>query len=268
MTLASLPMYDLPEAAGATEELWRGLAAHLRRAGIDDVPDSLMRHPPLPEHWLSPDLLFSQTCGFPLRHALKGRARLVATPHYAVPGCEGPGYCSLILVRAGSRFRSLADLRECRAAFNGRDSQSGYNAFRSAIAPLAREGRFFAEVVETGSHAASLEAVADGRADVAAVDCVSLALIGRYRPPVVGEVREVGRTLSAPGLPYITSMDAGEDRLHRLRAGLQDAMVDPALAAARQALLLDGVSLLPDTAYERIDDMEAAAIAAGYPELA
>jgi ABC-type phosphate/phosphonate transport system substrate-binding protein len=268
MTIVSLPMYDLPEAAGATDALWRGLAEHLRRAGIEDVPGALTRHPSLPAHWLAPDLLFSQTCGFPLRHVLKGRVRLVATPCYAVPGCEGPSYRSLILVRAGSRFRSLADLRDSRAAFNARDSQSGYNAFRSVIAPLARDGRFFAEVVETGSHAASLEAVAAGRADVAAVDCVSIALFARYRRPVMREVREIGRTPSAPGLPYITSMDTGEDLLGRLRAGLQGAMADPALAAAREALLLDKVTLLPDSAYERIDEMEAAAVATGYAELA
>jgi hypothetical protein len=44
-------------------------------------------------------------------------------------------------------------------------------------------------------------------------------------------------------------------------------MVDPALAAARQALLLRDVMLLPDSAYERMDEMEAAAIARGYPAL-
>jgi len=95
MLLASLPMYDLPETEDATRILWRGLAEHLRSAGIQDVPGTLTRQLDVPEHWLSPDLLFSQTCGYPFTHILKGRVRLIATPCYNAPGCEGPEYCSI-----------------------------------------------------------------------------------------------------------------------------------------------------------------------------
>ncbi len=48
---------------------------------------------------------------------------------------------------------------------------------------------------------------------------------------------------------------------------LRAAIADPALAAAREALLLRDVMLLPDSAYERMDEMEAAAVARGYPAL-
>ena len=48
------------------------------------------------------------------------------------------------------------------------------NLFRAAIAPLAGGRPFFSEVIVTGSHAASLEAVADGNAPgLAAIDCVT-----------------------------------------------------------------------------------------------
>lgn len=117
MALASLPMYDLPETEDATRSLWDGLAGHLRSAGIPDVPDDLTRHINVPEHWLSPDLLFSQTCGYPFTHYLKGRVRLVATPCYQVPGCQGAEYCSILVVPAGASTRSFVDLRGKRAAF-------------------------------------------------------------------------------------------------------------------------------------------------------
>ena len=55
------------------------------------------------------------------------------------------------------------------------------NALRAVIAPLAEGGRFFAEIIETGGHAASLDLVAAGGADVAAIDAVSLALFALYR---------------------------------------------------------------------------------------
>ncbi len=137
----------------ATDELWRGLARHFARAGIEDVPAEILRRPRLPEHWLSPDLLFSQTCGYPFRNAIKGRVRLLATPCYEAAGCEGPSYRSLVLVRANAREQSLAELKGATVAFNSTDSQSGYNALRFLVAPLAKDGRFFGKTVETGGHA-------------------------------------------------------------------------------------------------------------------
>jgi ABC-type phosphate/phosphonate transport system substrate-binding protein len=159
-------------------------------------------------------------------------------------------------------------LRGSRAAFNEVVSQSGYNALRSVIAPLAKGGRFFAEVIETGRHAASLEAVANGRADVCAVDCVSYALYARCGRSVVSELRELCRTPPTPGLPYVTAGGCSPDRLARLRQALDATMVDPNLAGAREALLLTGVKHLPESAYEMLDRMEAAAVARGYPVLA
>jgi ABC-type phosphate/phosphonate transport system substrate-binding protein len=268
MNWASLPMYDLPEVAGPTQELWQGLAAHLRAAGIDEVPDRLVLAPRLPAHWLSAELLFSQTCGYPLRHAIRGGVRLVATPCYEAPGCEGAEYCSFVMVRADSPIRSLADLRGARVAVNDENSQSGYNALRFHIAPLAKSGRFFAQILTTGNHAASLEAVATGKADVAAVDCVSFALLARYRREAVAGLRELCRTQRAPCLPYVTAGACDAERLGRLRDGLRRAMADDRLAKTRQALLLRDVMLLPESAYACIDEMEAAAVALGYPLIA
>src|SRR5258708_4154660 len=131
MSLASLPMYNLPETAGATAALWRGLARHFRRAGIPDVPDALAAQPKVPDHWLSPDLLFSQTCGYPLTHALAGGVQLLATPCYDAPGCDGPSYCSILVVAAGSQATSPADLQGKRAAFNTPDFPSGIHSLRA-----------------------------------------------------------------------------------------------------------------------------------------
>jgi ABC-type phosphate/phosphonate transport system substrate-binding protein len=264
MGLASLPMYDLPETADATRSLWQGLAGHLRSLGIPEVPDSLTRQPPLPEHWLSPDLLFSQTCGYPLTHVLKGRVRLLAAPCYDAPGCEDANYCSVVVVPANAPTRRFEELRGKRVALNSVNSHSGFNALRALAAPLARGGCFFGAAVETGSHAASLELVSVGTADVAAIDCVTFALLSRYRPGAVAAVRELCRSALAPALPYVTSGTTSERRIEQLRHGLRLAMDDPALAKPRAALLLKGVRLLPDEAYGRIDELEAVAFDRGY----
>jgi hypothetical protein len=268
MAVAGLPMYDLPEIAGATDAWWRGLARAFRREGIAEVPDRLTRGEDLFRHWSSPDLLFSQTCGYPLIHALAGRVALVATPCYRAEGCAGPEYRSVVVVRADSAVTEPAQLRGGTCAVNSRDSQSGYNALRALVAPLSRGGRFFGRVVMSGGHRESLALVAAGEADVAAIDCVTHALLARHAPTALAGTRVLCHSAAAPGLPYVTAAGADVTLLRRLRAGLRRAFDDPGLAAVRDDLLLAGMEVLPLAAYGRIAELEAAAGALGYAELA
>jgi ABC-type phosphate/phosphonate transport system substrate-binding protein len=108
----------------------------------------------------------------------------------------------------------------------------------------------------------------ENRADLAAVDGVTFALTARTEPSVVAGLRVLAWSAAAPGLPYVTRADAGDDRLKALRAGVLTAAADPELAAAREALSLRGFEVLPPEAYDVIDEMEAEAIALGYPDIA
>lgn len=268
MAVASLPMYDLPELRAATDAWWQGLARAFRREGIADVPGGLDRRESYHDVWLAPDLLISQTCGYPLTHALAGGVELAATPCYSAEGCQGPDYCSFVIVRADSAASAIGDLRGLRCAINGLDSQSGYNALRSLVATVAKDGRFFGSVAVSGGHGASLALVASGEADVAAIDCVTHRLLARHRPAALAGTRVLGRTASAPGLPYVTRAGADADLLQRLRGGLERAFAEPELAATRESLLLADLAILPLSAYDRISVMETAAVAAGYREVA
>lgn len=264
----ALRMYDLPELRGATDSLAAGLLAALRRAGFDDLPDGLDRELDYKSQWTEPDLLLAQTCGYPLATFLQGRVRYLATPAYDAPFCEGFDYRSLLVVREGDAARSLEDLRGRRAAINQPYSQSGYNTLRHAVAPLAREGRFFAEVIETGGHLGSAAAVAEGRADLAALDAVTHALLQRHRPAALAGLRVIGATAPAPNLPFITRLASSDEEVRRLRGALAEVVADPALAEARAALLLKDIAALPDGAYDRILAMEAEAARQGYARVA
>ena len=269
--LASLPMYDLEPLQGATDAWWTGIAAALRRQGFADTPDGLTRGGAFDDRvvqWASPDLLLSQTCGYPLTHDFAGHLRLVATPVYRAAHCAGARYCSVVVVRRDDPAVTVGDLRGRHAAFNGADSQSGYNSLRALVAPLAREGRFFATVSETGRHAASLAMVRDGRADVCALDCVSPALWSRHMPELVAGTRVLTVTARAPSLPYVTHAGRRDADVARMAAALAEAAADPELAAVRESLLIEGFATLPRAAYDEIDAMEDAARAAGYPKLA
>lgn len=267
VSLAALPMYDLAELRPVTDAWWAGLARHLRAAGIPDAPPRLARDLAPEAVLASPRLLLAQTCGYPLTHALAGRLRLVATPAYRAPGCDGASYRSLIVVREAAMWTGLADVRGRVVAVNGLDSHSGCNVLRLMLAPLAAGGRFLGRVLLTGSHRASLEAVATGAADLAAIDCVSHALLARHAPAALAGTRVLVASPPAAGLPYVTRADASDDVVERLWAGLSAALADPVLAPVREALLIAGAERLPLAAYAVIPAMRRAAAAMGYPAL-
>jgi ABC-type phosphate/phosphonate transport system substrate-binding protein len=235
--LASLPMYDLVETRSETDGFWAALAeAYGAEGGLTRVDD-------FQSLWRTPELLFSQTCGYPYTHAFAGQLKYIATPHYAADGCEGPNYCSIIFAREA---QPLSAFRNHIAAFNARDSASGMLALQLVFAPLAEKGKFFGKTTETGSHVASLLAVKQGMADVCATDCVTVALLQRYRPSALAGLVEVGRSPLLPGLPYVTR---GGD-VTKLRAALHAFFRSPKHATLRASLLLKGFTVLPNTAYD------------------
>ena len=261
-------MYDLPEVRWAHDALWDAIAARLRDAGVADVPAELTRDCALSDHWASPDLLLSQTCGYPLVTRFAGRLTVIATPVYRAPGCEGPTYRSAFVVAESSAARDLSDLRGAVCAVNERTSHSGMNALRAAIAPLAGGAPFFREVRLTGAHVASVASVQVGEADVCAIDAVTHALLARHRPAALEGTRVLGLSTSAPALPYVTRARASAGEIASIRDALAAAIGAPELSAAREALLLERFEPSNEAGYARIAEIEAEAIALGYADLA
>jgi ABC-type phosphate/phosphonate transport system substrate-binding protein len=265
---AGLFMYAPAELQGAVDAWWTGLRAHLGAEGVD-APAALERPEDAQAHWTAPDLVLSQTCGYPLTHALAERVAYVATPQYAAPGCAGARYCSLIVAREGDRGRALVAFQGRRLAYNSLDSQSGRHSLRAALArALIGAGAsagpdrralmqpFFASALETGGHRDSLAAVREGRADLCAVDAVSAALIRDVAPEEWAGLTVLGQTPSAPGLPLITASSAPPERIAAMRRALTAAFADPASAEIRRALRISGLSVLPADAYQAVRVME------------
>lgn len=264
--VASLPMYDWPEVGDAIDALWSRIRKGLVERGLD-APERLTRQADYHQLWRTPNLMLSQTCGYPYVKDLRGRVRLVATPCYAAAGCEGPNYRSLILVRRDSAFGSVRDLAGATAVINSFDSQSGYSALRAVVAPHAGGKPFFRKVVQSGAHRASMRAVATGDADVCAIDAVCLALAERHDPQTLAELRILAASPQAPALPFITAGSRSDSEVKAIRAALADAMRDPLLAEVRAALFLDSICVLEDAAYDRIEAIAREAAVLGYPEL-
>lgn len=265
--LVSLPWYDLEEVRWATDALWRELRRQLRAEGLDALPERLNRSIHYEQQWASPEFLFGQACGYDVRIAHAERLQVVATPSYRAPGCGRHSYSSFVVVREDAPFEQLEDLRGHPCVINTPTSHSGMNVLRAMVAPMHCNGAFFAEVKVSGAHESSLRMIARREVDVAAIDCVTHALLARHRPQELAGTRVLCRTQQVPAPPYVTGAATSPQTLAGLRAALTRTLVEPALAAARDALLLDDARVLPEDAYQAIEALESVAGTHDYREM-
>ena len=207
--IASLPMYDRPETAAANDRLWAGIRDRLRAEGLP-APEALIHGAsdlwPL---WTSADLVLSQTCGYPYRSRLHGQVLLVGTPDYGVEGCA-PGYYRSVFVARADDPRDRIDMFDrAQMAYNEALSQSGWAAPQTHAAGI---GIRLLPGLRTAAHDQSAKAVAEGRADLAALDAVTWRLLQQF-DPVCRDLRVVGLTEPTPGLPLITARTHDPDIL-------------------------------------------------------
>ena len=148
--------------------------------------------------WRDPGLVFGQTCGYPYVTELKERGH----------ADRGAGICvSRLRRRFASKLHHPPRRRSASGAWriSRRDrcaqrwnSNTGMNLFRAAIAPVAGGAPSSRAIVVTGSHEASVAAVAEGSADLASIDCVSFALLSRGRPELIERVAVVAESPLSP----------------------------------------------------------------------
>jgi ABC-type phosphate/phosphonate transport system substrate-binding protein len=256
---AHLPIYDLPELRDRNDQLWQAVAEVFRDAGIGNVPAGLGgSHAPV---------LFTQVCGFPLQTTQRGQYAVIGTPTYAVDGCTDATHRAFIIVRTDAAYRRPTDLLGARFAVNEVTSNTGMNLARRYFARLAAGAPFFERVTLSGSHAASVELVADGRLDAAAIDCVTYAFLSEFRPELVARTRVLARTDPSPAIPFVTVDDADHGRISALRGALGRLSRESRYAPALRALHITGIRLLGDAAYAVLESYEREAVAAGYPVL-
>ena len=81
---------------------------------------------------------------------------------------------------------------------------SGYLALQRDLEAQGSGLQIFNELVKTGGHRASIRAVAEGRADVAAVDAKAWGLALRFEPSA-RELAVAGWTTRRKGLPFVAA---------------------------------------------------------------
>lgn len=194
--IAGMPMYAWPATAAAEDRLWVLIRDGLRDRA-QDAPDRLSRGVDVWSLWQDPALVLAQTCGLPFRARLHDRVTLIGTPDYGLPDSPPGHYHSVVVARRGAPNQA-AD--RARLAYNDGLSQSGWAA---ALAHAG--GRAFAATLATGSHRESARAVAEGRADLAAIDAVTWRMLGRWDTDLTDALTVIDRTPTTPGLPLIAA---------------------------------------------------------------
>jgi ABC-type phosphate/phosphonate transport system substrate-binding protein len=209
----------------------------------------------MPTLWRHPDLLLCQTCWGPLELGLDEHVTVVGQPSYnGFEGGQGALYSSAILARVspnppwmeaalkrgaaatsvGARELAakrrgvdkpapedglpdipLAQLRGLRFAFNAFDSMSGFIAPSRDLEAMGESLDIFSERIETGAHRDSIIAVAEGRADVCAIDCRSWHTAELFESKAEA-VQVVGWTGLRKGLPMITSLTTPPEIVEQL----------------------------------------------------
>jgi ABC-type phosphate/phosphonate transport system substrate-binding protein len=242
MTIASLAMYPFLHLRSHQERLWDGVRARLSFAApeLDWELDHL-------EVCRRDDLLLGQTCGWPLITDLASTVRVVGTFDCNVDEASDGTYRSMLVSNSDRPFTEIVHRPDLVVAANSDDSLSGWISLRAAT---AAEGVHLDAAEWTGAHAASIAALREGRAHVAAIDAVSWAHLGGGTG-----LHVVGHGPRILCLPLVTSGSSTDAVVDELRAALGAAVRDPALAESCAALKIRGFVELDLADYEGLSEL-------------
>jgi ABC-type phosphate/phosphonate transport system substrate-binding protein len=236
----------------AVEAAWRevlGWAA--ARAGLGWR--WLEHDPPAPMSalWARADLGAVMMCGLPFSRRA-APATLLAAPVPSPSRYLGrPVYFTDIAVRAESRFGRLEDTLGGRIGWTSPDSQSGFYALRWHLRQRGLDLEKWREAVggllnPQGVAAALLE----GRIDVGPLDSYSFDLMRQEDPSLGQRLRVIATTEATPIPPLVATAPLDPAALARLREALVAVAAEPALAEARNRLLLERFAMVEPRDYD------------------
>ncbi|MGC8763960.1 MAG: PhnD/SsuA/transferrin family substrate-binding protein [Acidobacteriota bacterium] len=176
-----------------------------------------------------------------------------------VPLLEGTGplYHGLVVVRKGAALRAFEDLEGKSFLFTDPLSLTGYLYPLSLLCERGRDpGSFFASVGFSHSHDRSLEEVARGSADGAAVDETVYLLWVRANPEKAQRLEVLLKSRDFPSPPVVVRKDLPAGDREALRRALVDLPGSPDGRAVLTAMGWTGFEE-PDAAYlQRLQDLQ------------
>ena len=146
-----------------------GIETQLSQGEFDSLEDPMLLEDQL-------DIAF--ICGLPfIRYSQinPGQLKAIAAPIMQANRYQNrPVYFADIIVNTQSNFWNLKDLAGKTFCYNDRGSNSGYHLLRHRLFQSGYPQGFFSNLIESGFHQRSMQLVASGIADCAAIDSVVL----------------------------------------------------------------------------------------------
>lgn len=239
--IASLPMYARLSNRAAHNAFWELVRDGLRDRGIA-APDQLDHEIDHMLSWAHSDLVLGQICNLPLRAEFIEHVTVIGTADYGLDGCLPGYYRSVFIVRRDNTATCPSDMAKKRFAFNEPLSQSGYGAAQL----WAQEHGFqFQQSQKTGSHRASIAAIAEGVADIAAIDAHTF-WIEQNENPATNKVKVIGHTYPSPGMTFITRKGQDPDPYF----SAIDTAISQLPSEHARVLGLQAIISLPGSAYD------------------
>ncbi len=261
---AMLSWYDWPEVHHATDDVYQRFRDELPAALAVRFSTTVDRHQAASALWRSAALGLAQACNVNVASDFADVLVPVGAPVFDVatlaseldaPLSFAPGQYQSAVVTG--RSRTTSTLAGARLAANAPNSYSGFWSLLREVQqedPNATIGAHFGAVHFTQSHRQSAALVAEGGADIAAIDVVCLALLRRHSPAIFSRLRVLRWTEPALAPPFVTARSRPEAERETIAAALTAALTSSEGANARAALFLGGV--------RPVEASELAAIAA------
>lgn len=241
-------MYARPELREAHDTFWELLRDALRSSGIS-APEVLDHNIDVWDAWESPKLCFSQTCNFPYRTKLHNKVTLIGAADYGLEDAAPGYYYSVFVVRRSDAMTAPEDFADARFAFNEALSQSGWAAPQLWA---EKRGFSFKAHLKSGAHIDSARAVAENKADIAALDAVSWRLLLSFED-FAKDLAVIGRTDHTPALSFITRSGENPEPYRAAFTKSLEAMPNN----HKNVLGLCGIVAIPKAAYVALPTPEA-----------
>jgi ABC-type phosphate/phosphonate transport system substrate-binding protein len=225
-------MYPFASVTWAWQEIWA--AVH---RGAPWTPETLTWSNDVHARWSDPACVVTQICGGPFAAVHHADMHLVGTLALDIPEADGSHYHSVLLTPHDRRLDELVG-QDTHVVANGDDSLSGWVSLLAATVGVGNDwpGR----VTFTGTHHASLSALARGEADLASIDSWTLALIAAEQPDLIAGLKRVGRGPWVPTPAITARRRLPLEQVDQLRSALREALADPATEPARTVLRVTG----------------------------
>ncbi len=140
---------------------------------------------------------------------------------------QRPIYFSDVVVRSDSPYTTFADLQGCTWAYNERASHSGYNLVYHSLLECEKTLDYFREMIATGSHLQSLQAILAGKAGATALDSHLLDALLLRQSDLAKRIRVIDMLGPSTIPPIVIARELDPELKQSVRAVLIAMHEDP-----------------------------------------